>query len=263
MDEATPLDLARAAIGDGPDAQAARLRFYERLAASELFVLLDPDRAGPAPQVFDLSDGRFVMAFDREHRLAAFAGAPAPFAALPGRTLVRSLAGQGAGIGINLGVAPSSFLMDAEAVDWLDAMLPGPPAEVAARPVCFAAPRGLPAALAGALDARFASAGGLAAGAGIASVTYDDGRSGHMVAFVGAVAGAERALAAAVAEALAFSGLDAGEIDVAFLSRDDPATARFARAALMFEVPGPSASAAPPAGPRAPGSDPDSPPRLR
>jgi hypothetical protein len=259
MDEVTPLDLAHMAMEDAPEDDAARLRFYERLAAGELLVLTDGDGDDAVPQVFALSDGPFVMAFDREDRLAAFADAPAPYAALPGRALVRRLAGQGVGIGVNLGVAPSSFLMAAGAVDWLADVLPGDPSQVSARPDEFAPPAGLPETLIAALDRRFAAAAGLAARAGVAAVVYDDGRRGHIAAFLDARAGAEAALAGAVAEALAFSGLDAGEIDVAFLRSGDAAAAAFARVALMFELPQPEARPEP----APPGTDPDRPPRLR
>jgi hypothetical protein len=261
MDETTPLDLLHMEMEDAPDDEGARLRFYERLAAGELFVLTEGEAGEtPAPQVFRLSDGPFVMAFDREDRLATFADAPAPYAALPGRALVRRLAGKGVGIGLNLGVAPSSFLMGADAVDWLAAALPAEPATATARPVEFAAPKGLPEALVAALDRRFAAAAGLALRAGVAAVTYQGGRRGHMAAFLDATPGAEAALAGAVAEALAFSGLEAGEIDVTFMGAEDPAAAAFQRVALMFELPaaaGPSAKRTPP------GSDPEKPPRLR
>ena len=40
MTEETPLDAAHAAMEAAPEDDAARLRFYERLADSELFLLL-------------------------------------------------------------------------------------------------------------------------------------------------------------------------------------------------------------------------------
>jgi hypothetical protein len=51
------------------------------------------------------------------------------------------------------------------------------------------------------------------------AVAYADGREGHLLAFAGAVPGAEQGLAGIVGEALTFSGVAAGEIDVAFLRR--------------------------------------------
>ena len=45
MTEITPLDSAHAAMQAAPDDDTARLRFYERLADGELFVLLSQEAA--------------------------------------------------------------------------------------------------------------------------------------------------------------------------------------------------------------------------
>ena len=75
MTELTPLDLAHAAMEAAPEDDAARLRFFERLADSELFILLDKEPEGEriSPQVFDTGEGQFVLVFDRQERLAQFA----------------------------------------------------------------------------------------------------------------------------------------------------------------------------------------------
>lgn len=253
----TPLDRAHAAMESGGD--GARLRFYERLADAELFLLLEREAEAEriAPRVFPLEDGPVVLAFDTEERLTEFAG-PAAYAALSGRALAAHLAGRGLGLGLNLGVAPSSFLVGAEAVDWLARMLAGTPDEAEARPSRFAPPR-TPETLVAALDAKFAGLAGRARSACLAAVTYEDGREAHLVAFIGALPGAERALAAAVREAVVFSNLPAADLDVAFLAENDPVTARLVGIALRFDLPKPTAQA-----PRSPpGSDPDRPPRLR
>jgi hypothetical protein len=112
----------------------------------------------------------------------------------------------------------------------------------------------LPERVVEALAVKLASAEGLAGRAYLASVRYEGGRRGHLLAFLGAVPGAEAALAQAVNEALIFSGIEAGGIDVAFLAEGDPAAAAFARAGLGFDIPVPPEPAAP---------DPARPPRLR
>jgi hypothetical protein len=259
----TPLDIAHAAMETAPDDDAARLRFFERVADGELFLLLETEAGDQAvtPRVFALEDGPVVLAFDREDRLSAFTAAPAAYAALPGRVMAAQLAGQGIGIGLNLGVAPSSFLMSAGAVDWLAATLGHAPAEVQARPLSFHAPGGLPGRLIEGLDAKLARAGGLALTALLAGVTYADGRRGHMLAFVGAVPGAESALARAAAEALTFSAVDAGEMDVTFLAPEEPVLVPLARVALRFDLPVPALPV--PVTPGAPGMDPGRPPRLK
>lgn len=254
----TPLDRAHAAM-DQDD--AARLRFFERLADAELFLLLAAEADGDRiePDLFEIGAARYVLAFDREDRLAGFVGRAAPYAALSGRALAAMLTGQGIGLGLNLDVAPSSILIPPGAVDWLHATLANRPAETAARPVELCAPAGLPEPLLAALDAKLAAAGGLARFAYLATVTYAPARRGHLLAFVGAAPGAEAALAQAAAEALTFSGLEAGELDVGFFDAADPMAARLARVGLRIDLPDP----AEPDAPRAPGSDPNRPPRLR
>ena len=82
-----------------------------------------------------------------------------------------------------------------------------------------------------------------------------------MLAVINAYPAAEAALARSVAEALAFSGLDAGELDVTFLDGDAAAVANLARVAVVFDVP---ERAVVEAHERpAPGMDPGKPPLLR
>ncbi|MFP4274712.1 MAG: SseB family protein [Paracoccaceae bacterium] len=264
MTETTPLDAAHAAMQAAPESETDRLRFYERLADGELMLLLATEAEGDSvtPRIFDLGEeGRFVLVFDREERLSAFTEGPAPYAALPGRALAGMLAGQGIGMGVNLEVAPSSILLPAQAVDWLAATLAQAPARIAARPDELHPPRGLPETVLSALDARLARAAGLARMALLAGVTYADGARGHMLAFVGAAPGAEPALARAVGEALTFSGVEAGALDVAFFGPEEPIVARLERCALRFDLPEPETPTR--VAPVVPGSDPDKPPRLR
>ncbi len=146
-------------------------------------------------------------------------------------------------------------------MDWLADLLDAAPEVVEALPEAFHAPKGLPQALVAGLDAKLARAGGLAGAALLVGVTYQGGRRGHMLAFVDAVPEAEAALARAAGEALAFSGIEAGEMDVAFVAGGDAATAAMAHVALRFDLPAPVR--AEPAAPMAPGTDPARPPKLR
>lgn len=261
----TPLDLAHAAMTADPQDDAARLAFYAAAADAELFLLLQDEAEGTAliPRLFPLDTGPVVLAFDTEERLADFACAIVPYAALPGRVIAAQLAGQGVGLGLNLGVAPSAFLMGAEAVDWLADLLSRAPEPVQARPRAFHAPGALPPALLARLRTRLAPAAGRIEAALIAAVTWAGGRRGHLLALVGADPAAAPALARAAAEALVFSGLEAGEIDVVVLPADDPAARAMAAVALRLDLPRPAPAPAPAAAPAAPGMDPARPPRLR
>ena len=257
----TPLDEAFAAMeAEGTD--AARLRWYDRLAASELFLLLEAEAGDETvrPRIFIVDEGPFVCVFDREERLSSFAGKVAPFVALSGRALNGMLAGQGLGLAVNLGTE-AEMVLDPDALDWLAEMLATRPEEVEEAPSDISAPGALPEALLTALDARLATAAGLARRAGLVAVGYGGGRRGHLLGFVDAVPGAEPSLARLVGEALSFSGLEAGTLDVGFFRSDDAVAPRLERVGLMFDLPDlmdPQAG-----GPMAPGTDPDRPPRLR
>lgn len=257
----TPLDAAHAAVSADPENEALRLRFFERLADGEMVLLLEREAAGETlePKVFDLEDGPVVLVFDREERLASFTGGIAPYAALPGRVIAGLLQGQGIGMGVNLGVAPSSMLLPPEAMDWLAETLEGGPQQAEALPSEFLAPTVREAVVA-ALDGKLARAGGLAAAALLAGVVYRDGRHGHLLAVLDAVEGAEGPLARAMNEALVFSGIEAGELDVVFLPAASPAATAMARVALRFDLPQPEMQDLTPA---APGMDPSRPPKLR
>ncbi|KIC14830.1 SseB family protein [Leisingera sp. ANG-Vp] len=267
MSEQTPLDLAHAAMEAAPEDDAARLRFYERLADAELFLMLAAEADGEqiSPELFETPEGAFVLVFDREERLAQFAGRAVPYAALSGRVIVQMLTGQGdgqgIGLGLNLEVAPSAFLIPADAIGWLHRTLGHAPEEVEAGVTEFTAPKGLPEALLTALDAKLATAGGLAAAAYLAGVRYEGGGQGHLLGFVGAKEAAQASLAKAAGEALTFSGIEAGAMDVGFFEAEDPAAAGLARVGLRFDLPQPKAPQE--VKPVKPGSDPEKPPRLK
>ena len=258
----TQLDAAHAAMMQAPNDDAARLRFYERLADGELLILLDEEPLGDKikPALFPVEDQTFVLAFDRAERLGEFVGLVAPYAAMSGRALAAMLAGQGIGIALNPEVAPSSILIPADAVDWLEQTLSNGPAHVEARIVEVRPPAGLPEDLIAALDRKLASAAGLAKMAYLAAVSYEGGAQGHLLAFVDAIEAAQGALATAVGEALTFSGIEAGAIDVAFLAPSDPMAARLSRVGLRIDLPVPEAPVTPGANP---GMDPSRPPKLK
>ncbi len=256
----TDLDQAHAAMEAAPEDDAARLRFYERLADTEMFMLLGAEAVDDqiTPELFEIEDQRFTLVFDREERLSQFVGRAAPYAGLPGRALVQMLAGQGIGLALNLDVAPSAMLIPAEAVDWLVATLGNTPDETEARLSEVSAPN-VPEAVVTGLDRKLAIAAGMARFAYLAAATYDDGAQGHVLAFVDAAPGAEQALAGAASEALTFSGIEAGVMDVVFVRASDPLAAHLAKVGLRFDLPEPVA----PQAPGAPGMDPDKPPKLR
>lgn len=257
----TDLDNAHAAMQADPENDTKRLQYYERLADTEVFMLLggEPDGDQVEPELFDIEGQSYALIFDREERLAQFVGREAPYAGLSGRVLTQMIAGQGIGLALNLEVAPSSMLIPAEAVDWLYQTLDNAPQVEQARLTEVSAPTGLPEAVISGLDRKLAIAAGLARYAYLAAAVYDDGSRGHVLAFVDAVPGAEDALAKAAGEALTFSGIEAGVMDVLFARSDDGLSGHLAKVGLRFDLP----DLHDPKGPEAPGMNPDKPPRLR
>ncbi|RZW07981.1 MAG: SseB family protein [Rhodobacteraceae bacterium] len=257
----TPIDQAHARMEAAPENDALRLSFFERLADGELFLLLESDAQGDVvdPRIFETGEGRYVLAFDREERLTAFAAGPVPYAAISGRALSGVLQDQNLGIGLNLGVAPSETLLPSGAVKWLWATLSQGPSSADDLPEEFLPPTGLPETLVTALDTKLATATGYAKLAYLVEVVWKGARRGHLLAFIDPLPGAETALAAAVREALVFSGLEAGEMDVTFLEASHTAARRLSKVGLRFDLPT-DETAQPPS---APGMNPERPPRLR
>ena len=256
----TDLDRAHAVMDASDD---KRLRFYELLADTDLFILLDGDADGDSvrPSLFTAEGASYALAFDAEERLSAFVGRAAPYAGLPGRALAQMMAGQGIGLALNLQVAPSEMLMPAGAVDWLAATLDHAPEQAEARLTGVSRPTGLPEAVLEALDRKLSRCAGLADHALLVAADYADGGRGHVLAFIDAPETAHAALAHAAGEALTFSGIDAGVMDVMFVGRGDAVADRLARVGLRFDLP--VLQRPTPAVPMAPGSDPSAPPKLR
>lgn len=261
MIENTQLDAAYLAAEASPEDDTKRLAFFERLAASELFLLLESEADGDkvSPQTFEMHDETFVLVFDLETRLTELAQGPAPYAALSGRALAAMLAPQNLGLALNIDVAPSSSFVLAEEVVWLNDMLSHAPQEIEQKIEKLYQPKGLPEKLLTALDARLAAAAGLARSAYLVGVGYEGGGQGHLIGFIDVLPGAEAALAQAVSEVLSFSGLEAAALDVAFFAASDAITARLAKEGLRFDLP----KAEPTHAPEAPGMNPEKPPKLK
>ncbi len=260
MTDKTPLDTAHAVMRAAPADDTARLRFYERIADSELFMLLEEEPLGDQISPV-LLDATYVVVFDRAARLAGYVGEAAPYVALSGRAIARMLEGQPLGMAVNLGVAPSEILLPAEAMSWLRDTLDHAPDQVEARIERVLPPSGLPETLIAAIDAKLATATGMAAGAFLVAVEYAGGGKGHLLGFVGAIERAQDALVRAASEALTFSGIEAGAMDVGFFAPSDPVVEKLARVGLRFDLPQGEALQHTPRLP--PGSDPNAPPILK
>lgn len=256
----TGLDVASAAMDAAPEDDAARLRYYGRLADAELYMLLSEaaEEESVSPVLIEEAGQSYAVAFDSEERLSDYAGGAAYHAAVPGRALAQILGGQGLGLALNPRVAPSARLLPPAALGWLAETLTHAPRESVDRPVAVNPPKDFPETLLAALDEKLTSARGMAREAWLVRVEYADGREAPLLAFLDPAPVAERGLAVAVGEALTFSGLEEGALDVTFLSSGSETARRIARVGLRLKLPQPHVAP----GPKAPGSDPDKPPRL-
>ncbi|MBR9863153.1 MAG: SseB family protein [Rhodobacteraceae bacterium] len=259
----TLLDTAHAAMEAAPDDTAKRMAFYERVADSELFLVLETepvdDRVTPA--VFEVEGARYALVFDSEDRMGEFTQSVTPFLAMAGRQIAALLAGQGVGLGVNLAVAPSSMLLPDTAVDWLNETLGTAPEAQEATPSAIFPPGTLPETLVTALDTKLATMAGLAKFAYLAQIEYENRPRSHVMAFIDAIPEAQSAIAAAISEALTFSGIEAGSLDVVFLNAQNPLSGALAKHGLRFDLPEPEQPKTRTI--EAPGSNPDKPPILR
>lgn len=251
----TALERAGRAAGQS---DADRLRFYEALADTMLFVLLEgaPEGDNISPQVLSVENDQLALVFDSELRLADFAG-EAAYAEIPGRVLAQMLGQADLGLMLNAGGAADPLVLQSASLRWLTSTLEGLEAEqIETRIERLLPPGDLPEKLLTALDGKLARAAGLARCAYLCATRDNTGGVGHLLAIIGANHDAEPALVGAVNEALSFSGIEAAVLDVGFFAPDHPICARLEPVALRFdltrEVPEPAA----------PGSDPARPPRL-
>lgn len=254
----TPLDQAHRAMSEAPEDDKSRLSFFGYLASSELFLFLEQEVSDDQilPRIFNTEDGNFVLAFDREDRLAEFAGEAVPYAALSGRALANLLIEPNTGILLNPGFASSEALPQ-ETLQWMRETLSAAPEPTQAQLKGLHAPNASESLLK-AIDRALASATGLADHAYLSGALDEGGGSSLVLAFVNAKAEAESPLATAVQEAVVFSGNERS-VDVIFLPTNAPMLEQFEKRGLRFDLPQPEQ----PRPPSAPGLDPDKPPKLR
>ena len=259
----TLLDTAHAAMEAAPEDTTKRMAFYERVADSELFLVLETEPVDDKiiPAVFEVEGDKYALVFDTDARMSEFTQAVTPYLAASGRQITAMLAGQGIGLGVNLAVAPSSMLLPATAVDWLQQTLGAGPEAQEATPSAIYPPGKLPETLIAALDTKMATMAGMAKYAYLAQIEYENRPRSHVLAFIAAIPEAESAMASAISEALTFSGIEAGSLDVIFLTAQNPLSGALAKHGLRFDLP--ELRKQEEHHVEIPGSNPDKPPILR
>lgn len=257
----TPLD--HAAAGMTADAEeAVRRRFHERLADTELYVILESEASGErvSPRVFETSQGRYAVAFDLAERLAGFTSQPTPTMTIAGRALMTMLAGRGIGLGINPGVAPSSHLLPPEAVDWIAMAAGAQPSRRNELPQRFGPAGAISPALKEALRSKLNAIAGVAGAAYLATGVFLDGRRSVVISLFDVPPALHKAVATAVTDAVVFCGEAPAAPDVLLLASRSPEAWEIRKVGDPLELvrPDPPTSSDP-----GPGRDPAEPPRLR
>lgn len=246
-----------------PENASLRLRYYEQFARREIYLLLKSEPEGDRidPQIVTMDDQNFILAFDTEARLASFHETPSPYAALNGRDIAAMLKGQGVGIGVNLGVAQSAFLIAADGVDWLNGVLDNQAQGLERKVETLLTPETIPENLREALARCLLGFAGFAQSACLVDVQYQDGTRAHLLAVIGADEPMKEAIGRGVAETLSFLE-QPFSLDVSFFEANDSTVQRMNALGLSFAIPKP-AEPQPMRAPKAPGMDPDKPPKLR
>jgi hypothetical protein len=129
------------------------------------------------------------------------------------------------------------------------------PSVTAARPLAYAAPEAPPALLAG-LGRKLAALADVVATAHLVEARYPEARL--LLALGGVPEAARPAVAAAIAEAVRFTGLDGLGLDVTFTEPESPDRAALEGTGLNLRRSIPARAARP-----GPGMDPSRPPKLR
>jgi len=204
------------------EASKTERQYLHALTASELLV-----PGGETPEVLDTSEGRFVIAFDREELLADHASGPVERAILPGRVLVKALAGQGVGIALNMGDR-NERLFDAESIAWLNDVLDADGEDGETRLGILTPPRASPEFFA-ALDEALGRLPGLAKRAWL--FRNDDVLT---LAVAGVDARAESAVARAFSDAVNISGW---EESFSLIFADLSAQNGLEKAAIRIDIP--------------------------
>ncbi len=259
----TDLTVLEQAVAKMERSDEDRLRFYSVLADAEIAILLDAPMTDDtlSPRMVEYSGGQYVLGFDGEARLAEYENTVASYVTVPGRVLAGMLAAENLGLALNIDVSDHSVYLPAQAMSWLlETLSAQNPSEQDGRITSVKAPGSVPDMLLETLGARLTqAAAGIAEDAYLFLAEFSDETRNHVLAIVGAEARAEPALARAVSEALTFSGIDAGFLDVVFLPSSHALIRRLRGTALRFEIPQPETTPLP----SAPGSDPANPPKLR
>ena len=257
-DQMSRMDKTYAHMLASPESDTAGLRFYEAFCDTNLSVLVNADLS---MQVFETSQGKIILAFDTEERVAEFVDQPTEFIKMPGRELVTQLRGTDTGIGLNLNVAPTSQILTPEILAWISELLSVDSTLLVDQVAGFSADCQLSAEDRTALTDRLANFAGRVEAAYLCGVTYTDGAMADALFIVDCDPTIEADLFTAMIETQKFAKEDVADLAIKFISSSSPALLEIRRHGDELHLPKPIVT--PAFQPTAPGMDPDKPPKLR
>lgn len=257
-DNPTRLDVVYQRMQSSPESETAGLRFYEAFCDANLCVLINADTS---MQVFETSQGKIVLAFDTDERVAEFISEATEFIKIAGRDLVMQLLASETGIGLNLNVAPTSQILSPDILTWLSEFLAESSSFSIDQVVAISPPDQWLDDHKTAISTQLEKYAGMIASAYFCSVTYSDNTVADAVFIVDCDPTTEAVLFTALVESQKFLDKNTAEIAIKFISPDNqefPEICRVGEEIVISKLTVIHTSA-----PTAPGMDPDKPPKLR
>lgn len=226
-------------MSQNPENNDARLNYYGVLADTNLFLLLEQEPSNEIlePKFIQLEGKNFALAFDSEESLSEFYGEAAAFAQITGRVLAKMLLEEKIGLGINLGVSEGELLLPYEVVEWFVNVLDETPDLVQANPKKFLPANAFPEIMFQALQEKLEPAVGLFDEIWICAVEYNEDEISHLICLMGAQKSAQQAIVKSINEALFFTDINLGNIDVAHFNYDDEACSKIRAIGVKLEFP--------------------------
>lgn len=257
-----PSDLQQAQIASvaEPEDEQLRTAFYARLVETEFCLLLSEAATNEqmTPNLYTEGDNRYVIAFEDEGDLLEFNQEAAHFAALPGRALVQMLVGHDVGLLINGNDLEKSILLSTKHISWLAETLSQAPQERSGALSDILAPEPIKAEHRAAIQDQLHKCAGLLVEAYHITVVEQEQNQRQTLIFSGTTEASAKQIAQMIQDVVSFQDDPSLDLDVAFLDFRAPIMQHIRQIGSAFDVPFPEA----PATPKAPGSDPDNPPKL-
>ncbi len=117
-DNLSPLDQLQPRLLDSQETSGYNAYFQVFLETLLRVLLEESDAKDPDMEVFAISDGKFVLAFDTDENFSAFVDRPRLCSRITGRDLLKALAGKNIGVIVNANAIEGAAFLTPEQVSW-------------------------------------------------------------------------------------------------------------------------------------------------